>query len=808
MEAACGEKIEYGRLRLQCGMAVQALLGFRTVEEPGEHGRGVFRVRLEAGTEGEDAGNLLQDSPVALQELDADGNPRGLPLFSGHPEEIRLFSGGGYREAEITVLSGTVLFDRVKRDRVFQAPGQDYGDITGRVAGNTQNGACILTVPDRKTGMPFFQCGETDWEFLKRVASRMGLPLVADSGWHHPRFYVGLRRGAVKVIPRGSSYTLSFDGERYYGMKDRGSAVAREDFFCYDVATWVNLELGERTRLDGKELSVNRKEMVLQDGTVEFRYRLAGPGYSLVAPGQNVDMTGMGLAGEVAGTAGEMCELALDLEPGQGGGQKYPFAPGTGSFMYCMPQTGTRVYLDLGDGTEAGAMVSGCIRTNGAECEGTGDPANKNFHTEHGKGMEMHPESMCLAGGEAGSLLLDDECGATLASATDLIAYAKGGIRLEGGRTIDVEALSGIFAQALEAATSCLCINERFDYLAAGTLLKGDVYSVKEPFDDAPAEGHFDWGGFFRNIAIGLAVVAVCVAAAAVVVATGGGAAALMAGTLAAGSKIALGACVGAAIGALTTTVSMSVEDFNDGDVRSWQEAALEIGVSTISGAITGALGAKFPKMGKIVSGLIDTAISTAERGIIAGFMEDMTFEEWLAYTLDPRVMAVNFIAGVLTDCALEKLGKLLKGGTGHGYSVDSTMFPDDEAAGVLRNGEYVKNPTAHNINDYISEGSNYLGSKNMNGQYMYVVDMDGNIIIGTRGGQRMPHPTLVGGGNPQVQAAGIVEIRGGKIYSINNASGHFKPSVESLGIAEDAFSNLPQNIFSQNFQGYLPYGG
>lgn len=69
-------------------------------------------------------------------------------------------------------------------------------------------------------------------------------------------------------------------------------------------------------------------------------------------------------------------------------------------------------------------------------------------------------------------------------------------------------------------------------------------------------------------------------------------------------------------------------------------------------------------------------------------------------------------------------------------------MFPDDEAAGVLRNGEYVKNPTAHNINDYISEGSNYLGSKNMNGQYMYVVDMDGNIIIGIGGGKEchIPH--------------------------------------------------------------------
>ena len=179
--------------------------------------------------------------------------------------------------------------------------------------------------------------------------------------------------------------------------------------------------------------------------------------------------------------------------------------------------------------------------------------------------------------------------------------------------------------------------------------------------------------------------------------------------------------------------------------------------------------------------------------------------------------MVIGGVTGGLSSAAFYGAGKGIerlkdglrpsRGGTGHGYSVDSTMFPDDEAAGVLRNGEYVKNPTAHSINDYISEGSNYLGSKNMNGQYMYVVDMEGNIIIGTRGGQRMPHPTLVGGNNPQVQAAGMVEIRGGKIYSINNASGHFKPSVESLGIAEDAFSNLPQNIFSKVFQGYLSYG-
>ena len=132
-------------------------------------------------------------------------------------------------------------------------------------------------------------------------------------------------------------------------------------------------------------------------------------------------------------------------------------------------------------------------------------------------------------------------------------------------------------------------------------------------------------------------------------------------------------------------------------------------------------------------------------------------------------------------------------------------MFADDEAAGVLKNGSYVKNPTAKNITEYISETSNYLGSKQMNGQYMYVIDMDNNIIIGTRSGQRMPHPTLVGGYNPCVQAAGIVEIRGGKIYSVNIESGHFKPSNDCLSIVEELFEKLPKKLFD-NFQGYIPY--
>jgi hypothetical protein len=51
------------------------------------------------------------------------------------------------------------------------------------------------------------------------------------------------------------------------------------------------------------------------------------------------------------------------------------------------------------------------------------------------------------------------------------------------------------------------------------------------------------------------------------------------------------------------------------------------------------------------------------------------------------------------------------------------------------------------------------------------------------------------------VQAAGIVEFRGGRIVSIDNGSGHFKPGVESVDAAHSAFRDaFPEKAFDPNF--------
>ena len=135
-------------------------------------------------------------------------------------------------------------------------------------------------------------------------------------------------------------------------------------------------------------------------------------------------------------------------------------------------------------------------------------------------------------------------------------------------------------------------------------------------------------------------------------------------------------------------------------------------------------------------------------------------------------------------------------------FGVDFDLRWQDISEGVLTADGYKLNPKLQTL-DSVLNSSGKLGPKNFGGVYMYVVDEQGVIRIGTRAGEHMPHPTLIGGEDPFVLAAGEIDIRNGQIYSVNNLSGHFRPSPHSLGTMHNAFSQLPESAFKPNFLGF-----
>ena len=144
-------------------------------------------------------------------------------------------------------------------------------------------------------------------------------------------------------------------------------------------------------------------------------------------------------------------------------------------------------------------------------------------------------------------------------------------------------------------------------------------------------------------------------------------------------------------------------------------------------------------------------------------------------------------------------------------YHVVDEMMDRDKSDSEIYNPStgYPKNPTARNIADSIVHEHIEIGSKTPNGPVTYVMDENGNIIIGKRNNpinpaKRSPHPMLIGGKDPQVQCAGMITFHKGKIFSVDNDSGHFRPNKKSMEKVYKALKKLYDTnpeVFDKGFK-------
>ncbi len=133
-------------------------------------------------------------------------------------------------------------------------------------------------------------------------------------------------------------------------------------------------------------------------------------------------------------------------------------------------------------------------------------------------------------------------------------------------------------------------------------------------------------------------------------------------------------------------------------------------------------------------------------------------------------------------------------------YHVTKDMLEKDKKDPDIYNptSGYFKNPTSTNLSDAIKEDKVYIKEKRMHGTVPYVLTCDDKILFGKRVNpnnptKRSPHPTLIGGRDPIVKCAGMITFSKGKIVSMDNQSGHFKPNIESMKYVDNVMKKLYQ---------------
>ena len=200
---------------------------------------------------------------------DEAGNATDKIFLNGVISKLRIKeTKAGALAVELLCSSKSILLDRIPRYRSFQDPTLTYTDIAQEVNKNYNDGETLVNVGEDMQAVPrmTIQYNETDWEYLKRIASYTGQPLMANSN----KVLVGFFKNMPAQTP---NLTYSYFGKE---TEEERTYYRVEGTEVYSVSTPIKLKI--RNRVSGEEVENDYyviESRIYNDGnTLKCEYKL------------------------------------------------------------------------------------------------------------------------------------------------------------------------------------------------------------------------------------------------------------------------------------------------------------------------------------------------------------------------------------------------------------------------------------------------------------------------------------------------------------------------------------------------------
>ena len=200
---------------------------------------------------------------------DEAGNATDKIFLNGVISKLRIKeTKAGALAVELLCSSKSILLDRIPRYRSFQDPALTYADIAQEVNKNYSDGETLVNVGEDMKEIPrmTIQYNETDWEYLKRIASYTGQPLMANSN----KVLVGFFKNMPSQTP---NLTYSYFGKE---TEEERTYYRVEGTEVYSVSTPIKLKI--RNRVSGEEVEndyyVIESRIHNEGNTLKCEYKL------------------------------------------------------------------------------------------------------------------------------------------------------------------------------------------------------------------------------------------------------------------------------------------------------------------------------------------------------------------------------------------------------------------------------------------------------------------------------------------------------------------------------------------------------
>jgi hypothetical protein len=179
----------------------------KVVQKMNEHVK-VFLTGVLNGTQMEEF-TAHMDAGAKLVISYVNDDHKQTVLFRGLTTQIRIKLVSNVAHLVAEAVSYTNQLDEVPHRQTFQNVKMKLQTLLEHVLKSYPKANCTSQLKDQLLQEFTMQFDETDWSFLKRIASRLGWGLIPDAIGEKPQFYFGLPDGITQGELKQYNYSMT-----------------------------------------------------------------------------------------------------------------------------------------------------------------------------------------------------------------------------------------------------------------------------------------------------------------------------------------------------------------------------------------------------------------------------------------------------------------------------------------------------------------------------------------------------------------------------------------------------------------------
>lgn len=435
------ENITYKELtcNIEC---VQSIEEFLLVQELNEH----VQVRLTAIIKEEEKDKYIEKvsekkSLIVKAEKEV--------IFYGMIKNATVEQEGGFYYLSVEGISNTFQMDIKKKTRSFQNKNMTYLAMVKQILADYERAQVIDTASENeKITALQLQYFETDWNYIKRMASHFNAPLIANYKLEGAKFYFGVPKGKNIGEIDDYEYRVSRDIEKYMRESQNGNKKIKDkDTIKITLKIGEDYDIGDYGTFHNLKMYIRKKTVKMKKGILQYRYEFSEKNGLTCSKLYNNKMIGVSMKGTVLERVRDHLKVHLEIDASQEKGTAWLFPYATmyasegNSGWYCMPEEKDTVLVYFPDTNAKNAVATGSIRTQGRAGDKIDNPQVKYFRTADGKEVMFSPDEIIITCNDNEIFItLNQSDGITISSSENITIHSDKEISIEAEEEISVKA--------------------------------------------------------------------------------------------------------------------------------------------------------------------------------------------------------------------------------------------------------------------------------------------------------------------------------------------------------------------------------